>query len=202
MDNIENINGILKAFKISAECKNFMDFKNACFYDLELRPGTRLTQLEKYASEISLALKAASKPRFEVLSDQGIVRCEFIKKRNTEVSLFKLGRSVPRPEGTLTCLLGETLLGEPIWMDLTKNPHLLVAGTTGSGKSTFLHVVIANLLLYPNTQLYLIDLKNIEFFNYQNFKRVNVVFNYNESISLLEMLCVEMDARYEQIRKK
>lgn len=201
MDNIENINSILKAFKISAECKNFMDFKNACFYDLELKPGTRLTQLEKYASEISLALKATSKPRFEILSDQGIVRCEFIKKRNGEISLFKLGRQVLRPEGNLTCLLGETLLGDPVWMDLTKNPHLLIAGTTGSGKSTALHAIIANMLLYPNTQLYLIDPKNIEFFKYQSFKRVEVVFNYDDSVALLESLCNEMDVRYENIRK-
>ncbi len=200
MDNIDNINGILKAFKISAECTNFMDFKNAFFYDLELKPGTRLSQLEKYASEIALALKSNSKPRFEVMSAQGIVRCEFVKKRNETIELFKLGRSIPRPEGNLTCLLGETLQGEPIWMDITKNPHMLVAGTTGSGKSSILHSIIANMLLYPNVDLYLIDPKNIEFFKYQSIKKIKVAFNYDDSVDMIESLCVEMDNRYHRIR--
>lgn len=200
MDNIENINGILKSFKISATCTNYMDFKNACFYDLELKPGTRLTQLEKFSSEISLALRAPSKPRFEVMTDKGIVRCEFVKKRSEEVSLFRLGRRATRPEGTLTCLLGETMLGEPLWIDLVQNPHMLVAGTTGSGKSTVLHSIIANMLLYPNVKLHLIDPKNIEFFKYQSMKKVNVVFNYNEAVDLLDSLCVEMDRRYGLIR--
>lgn len=201
MDNIQNINNILNSFKISAVCKNYLDCSNACFYDLELKPGTRINQLKKYGLEIALALKSFGRPRFEVLAEQGIVRCEIIKKRNEGVSLFSLGNKVLRPLGELTCLLGETLLGEPLWLDLTKQPHMLIAGCTGSGKSTILHLIIANMLLYQNVNLFLIDPKGIEFNKYQNIKNITLAYDYNNSINMLKFLCQEMENRFSLIRE-
>lgn len=202
MDNITKLNSILNAFKISAACRRFHEHKNACFYDIELNPGTRVKDLEKYSTELSLALKAYSKPKIKVLPETGFVRLEYLKSKTNKVSLLDLGRVAIRPTGDLTCLMGETLEGLPLWIDLAKSPHMLVAGSTGSGKSSILHTLIANLLLYPKVEIHLMDPKNIEFFKYSDKKtrRIHVNYSYDECLEDLATLNKEMDRRYSLIK--
>lgn len=203
MTNIENFNLILNSFKIKAICSSFKEHKNAYFYDCELRPGGRIKDFEKFSTELSLALKAYNKPRISVLSEDGIVRLEFLKSKSEPISLLNLAQSVKRPNGKLTCLIGETLDGMPMWLDLVNNPHTLIAGCTGSGKSTLLHLIIANMFLYPNVKLYLMDPKNIEFFKYSSLHNDNlhITYSYTECLNTLQKLNYEMCFRYEMIRK-
>jgi len=67
MNNVEKLNDILKQFKIGATCRNFGEYKNSFYYDLELKPGTRIQNIEKYINELSLILKAPSKPQLDLL---------------------------------------------------------------------------------------------------------------------------------------
>lgn len=203
MDKIEKLNGILSAFKVPATCRKYSQYKNASFYDIELKPGGRIRDLEKYADEFALALKTHAKPRINVLSSTGLIRFEFLSEEGNKVSLLDLGQKAKRPKGDLTCLMGETLSGEPLWIDLAQNPHMLVAGCTGSGKSTVLHTVIANLLMYPTIKIHLMDPKSIEFFKYQDKKvsRINVSYSFEECIETLQHLNDEMDNRYSQAKE-
>lgn len=202
MDNIKKLNTILDSFKINANCLNYFEYKNACCYDIELRPGTRFKELEKYSTELSLALKTYSKLRFNVVSNTGSIRLEYLKSKSDKISLFELAQTSPRPAGDLTCLLGETLDGKPLWLDLAKAPHLLVAGSSGSGKSTLLHSLIANVLLYPTASIFLMDPKSIEFFQYddQKINRIHVDYDYQQCLASLEYLNEEMDRRYLMIK--
>lgn len=202
MEQIQNLNTILSAFKLGAICKNFSEYKNACFYDVELQPGTKVKDIEKYSAELSLALRKSGKPRIIVSSEEGVLRIEFIKGKKEKTSLFHLGQTAKRPKGNLTCLLGETMQGLPMWMDIATNPHLLIAGTTGSGKSTLLHNIIGNLLLYPKVNIYLMDPKNIEFFKYSdaNIPRLHVAHEYEDCVQMIEKLCLEMDNRYKEMK--
>lgn len=204
MNNIEKLNSILDAFKVAAICRDFHEYKNACSYDIELKPGTRLKDLEKYSTEFSLALRTYSKPRINVLPESGVVRFEFLKSKGEKITLCELGQTAIRPSGELTCLLGETLEGTPLWVDLAKNPHMLVAGCTGSGKSTTLHTIIANMLLYPKVQVFLMDPKRIEFFLYddEKIKNTQVVYDFDQCVAMLEFLNEEMDQRYAQIKER
>jgi DNA segregation ATPase FtsK/SpoIIIE, S-DNA-T family len=194
---------ILNAFRIKASCQNTQEYKNAVCYDLVLSPGARLRDIEKYATELSLALKSPSRPRIFPLTEEGVVRLEFLKPRNAQVDLFGFS-DLARPEGKQMLLLGETLEGSPLWFDLMTNPHLLVAGATGSGKSTLLHSIIANLLSNPNTFSFLMDPKNIEFFKYAELPNapIRVSYDYNECLMILEWLCQEMDNRYRLLREQ
>lgn len=203
MNNIEKLNSILDAFKVEAICQDFHEYKNACFYDIQLKPGARLKDLQKYSIEFSLALRSYSKPRINILPQNGVVRFEFLKAKAEKISLAQLGQTAVRPVGDLTCLLGETLEGVPLWVDLSKNPHMLVAGCTGSGKSTTLHTIIANLLLYPKVQVFLMDPKRIEFFQYedQNIKNVHVDYDFEQCVETLKFLNEEMDQRYSLIKE-
>ena len=198
MNKIEKLNGILSAFKIAAVCKDYSEYKSSCFYDIELAPGTKIKDIEKFSSELSLALKKSGKPRVLLASEEGLLRLEFVQKSTEKLPFFELGGGCIRPEGEITCLLGETLHGEPVWLDLVKTPHMLIAGTTGSGKSTLLHTIIANLLMFSEIQVHLMDPKSIEFFQYDNanIPRLNVTYNLDECIAKLQMLNVEMESRY------
>ncbi len=204
MEPVTNLNEILSAFKIDATCKNYSEYKNACFYDVELKPGAKVKDIEKYSTELSLALKKAGKPRVVVSSEEGVLRLEFINSKKEKTSLFELGKISPRPKGTVTCLLGETLYGQPLWLDIVTSPHLLIAGTTGSGKSTLLHNIIGNLLMYPRVNVLLMDPKSIEFFKYAdaNIPQLNVTYDYAECLQVLESLGNEMESRYKDIKDK
>lgn len=203
MDNTEKLNKVFNTFKIAATCTNFFEYKNACFYDVELQPGTRIRDVEKYLNELSFAMRIPGKPALKILSDKGLLRFEFLKPRTNKVDLFQLGYGLPRPNGKLTCLIGETPEGLPLWFDIVSNPHMLVAGCTGSGKSTILHTLIANLLLYPRVSIILMDPKNIEFYKYSDMQldRIKVTYAYDECLEQLEKLCLEMDERYQLIRE-
>lgn len=200
---VQNLNTILAAFKIAASCKSYSEYKNACFYDVELAPGTKVKDVEKYSTELSLALKKASKPRVTISSEEGVLRLEFINANKQKTSLFDLGRTSPRPAGKLTCLLGETLQGQPLWLDIVTSPHILIAGTTGSGKSTLLHNIIGNLLMYPRVKVILMDPKSIEFFKYAeaNIAKLSVSYDYEECLKVLQDLGENMDMRYKEMKE-
>jgi len=204
MWQVENLNSILAAFKIAALCNNFSEYKNACFYDIELKPGAKVRDIEKYSTELSLALKKAGKPRLIISPEEGIIQLEFLNSKREKTSLFDIAYQIERPEGKLTCLLGETLQNDPLWIDIAANPHLLIAGTTGSGKSTLLHTIIANLLLYPKVSIHLMDPKNIEFYKYSeaNLPKLNVAHEFADCLIMIESLCLEMDSRYQKIKER
>lgn len=203
MSHIDTLNKILLAFKIAARCQAAHDLKNATHYDLVLAPGTRIQTLERYATELSLALKSPSKPRVRPFPEQGIVRLEFLKPRTSQLNLFDTNALLSSPPGKLSVLLGETLEGQPLWLDMVNNPHLLVAGCTGSGKSTLLHTMIANLLCRADVYSILMDPKNIEFYRYAEIPnaKLQVNFEFAECMQTLEWLCAEMETRYTWMRQ-
>lgn len=98
-------------------------------------------------------------------------------------------------------LAGVDEIGNPIYKCLSKAPHLLVAGTTGGGKSTFLHQLIITLLLTKSAkelQFFMIDVKRVELNVYKNFPQVSKVeVDADESINLLKQLITETNRRYK-----
>lgn len=95
--------------------------------------------------------------------------------------------------------IGQDTNGKNMYADIAKMPHMLVAGTTGSGKSVFLNTIITSLLM-KNTpddmQLFLIDPKMVEFSKFQSLRYVHCVYEATEAVKLLSALCAEMDNRY------
>jgi S-DNA-T family DNA segregation ATPase FtsK/SpoIIIE len=201
LEQILSLNNILKSLKIKASCVKYSKYKNACFYDLELRPGARVKDIEKYAVELGLLLKKGGKLRIVVDSSNGVIKLEFIEKCQDKTHLFELGNQFKRPQGGLMCLLGETFDGQPIWMDLLKTPHLLIGGTSGSGKSVLLHNIIANVLMYPYVKLYLMDPKNIEFYKYSRMNKIKLSNEFDDCLKNIQELCSEMDRRYLAIKE-
>ena len=202
METIHQFNDILKSFKIQANCVNYQSQENYFYYDLQLAPSTRVKDIQKYGDEISLALRTCGKPSVKIMHEQGLVRLEFVTPRTKILKLFDCFVDATFPDGDLMCLLGQTVEGKYMWMDLAKNPHMIVAGTTGSGKSTLLHNIIANLLYRNNSLMFLLDPKNIEFGAYDNNKirSIKVGYSYSDAIYMLDMLLKTMEYRYELLR--
>lgn len=200
--SITNFNNILSAFKINANCIDHQAVGNYYYYDLRLQPNAKVRDIQKYSDEFSLALKMSNKPNIRVIHDQGVVRLEFATSRTERLNLFQYFTEEDIPDGDLVCLLGQTTTGQKLWMDLAQNPHMIVAGTTGSGKSVLLHNVIANILNYNDAKIILIDPKNIEFSEYdkRNIPNVQVGYTYNEAMMYLESLIGTMESRYKLLR--
>ncbi len=202
MEQIQKFNSILKSFKINATCVDFKSSNNYFFYDLKLGESTRVKSIEKVQDEIALYLQAPSRPSIKVLHKEGIVRLEFIDPSNGAVDLLQAFNQYPKPFYQIPCLLGFKVNGEPLWMDLSQNPHTIVAGTTGSGKTTLLHNIIANVLYYNSGNLHLVDPKNIEFSIYhQRYDSIKVYYDYNSVTNLLSK-CIEiMNYRFSMLKR-
>jgi len=201
MELINEFNKILGAFKIDAQCVNHQQINNYFYYDLKLKNKTKVKDIERYGDELSLALKTPCRPSIKVLHQQGVVRLEFVSPSSTRLNLLDLFTNKGVPNGQINCLLGQNVDGKKVWMDLAQNPHLIVAGTTGSGKSTLIHNVIANIINYNDVDLFLVDPKNIEFSAYENkFSNLEVVNSYSETLNMFNALIETMEFRYERLR--
>ena len=174
---------------------------NYSYFDLRLQHNAKIKDLQKYADEIALALKAPSKPTFKIMHNRGVIRVEFLKARKESLKLFDYFSNTNIPKGTINCLLGQSVEGNKVWMDLSQNPHLLVAGTIGSGKSVLLHNLVANIINYNDVQLFLIDPKQIEFAPYHKKIRAQIYHSYTDTVELLINLLEIMEDRYLKIKE-
>lgn len=201
MESIQQFNKILKSFNIGADCINSQLVDNYFFYDVKLNPHAKVRDIHKFGDEISLALKTPCRPSIKVMHEQGVVRLEFVSPREQPLMLFDYFTNDNVPDGSLVCLLGQTVDGKPLWMDLAQNPHMIVAGTTGAGKSTLLHNIIANLQNYNDCVLCLVDPKKIEFGAYDgHLKNTKVFYTYDDTMVILDSLLEMMEKRYTMMR--
>lgn len=198
---IQHFNKILSSYKINATCINHANIGNYFYYDLRLNSNTRVKDIQKYSDEISLALKTSCKPIIKIIHNEGVIRLEFIKPRLSRLNLFDIIRNDNIPDGEINCLLGQSVDGKPVWMDLSKNPNMIISGTTGSGKSVLLHNIIANLFNYNDTELTLVDPKGIEFVDYKKINaNVDVIHTYDETLRMLNSMISLMEIRYQDLR--
>jgi DNA segregation ATPase FtsK/SpoIIIE, S-DNA-T family len=192
----ENLNNILRSFKVKAECLNHSKVRNVSLYDLRLEPGTRVREIQKFSDEIALSLKAKARPLIKIISELGIVRLEVIDETPFKISYFDEMSYIDIPTGNIPMYLGSSVNGQNIWVDMAKNPHLLIAGTTGSGKSTLLHIIMANAFRL-GIKVCLIDSKNVEFNEYKHFNNVDIASDYLSGLKLINILIEEMENRYK-----
>jgi S-DNA-T family DNA segregation ATPase FtsK/SpoIIIE len=198
MVEINTLNSILKSFKIKAECVRYTKIRNIALYDMLLEPLTRVQHIEKYISEIALALKLKSIPIIRVIPEEGIVRLEAVEEAPHKISFFdKIDKLGIPSDMNVPMYLGSSIYGKEIFTDLSRHPHTLVGGATGSGKSVLLNVIMANALRLLNTDIFVIDTKRIEFEPYKCFGNIKVANDYTEAIKMLQYLNMEMACRYE-----
>lgn len=203
MDIIVEMDEVLRSLKIKGRCKSVRDYRHFRLYDIELNAGQSIKKLESHAREIGLALRSRSVPTIKMIPENGIVQIQITTGTASVIPFEELyERSLPyKPEGLLPFLLGEQADGNSVWLDMATNPHMLVAGSTGSGKSVFLHTLIANVIKRNDISLYLVDPKQgVEFHKYNNICN-SIVYDYESSVQLLLMLTEEVERRYEMFHR-
>lgn len=192
---------ILDDLKIKAKCTFAKQHRHLAFFDIKLLLGTKIRKIESFSREIGLALKSKTHPIITTSSEEGVVKIKVAFENAPMILLNDLKKENKKLNYILPILLGETDTGNPFWIDMAHMPHMLVGGGTGSGKSTFLHVLIANVISYSDVQIYLGDPKQgVEFGIYKD-KAKTIATDYNEIVFMLENLKYIMETRYTILEK-
>lgn len=194
----------LGEFSLPARVVGWQAGPTVTLYKVELPSGVRLARLVGLADDIALSL-AASSVRIAQIPNTSLVGVEIPNKTRTSVLLGDIVEAAgPAP---LEMAIGEDVDGNKICVDLAKMPHLLVAGTTGSGKSISLNGMIMTMLMRATpdqVRMIMVDPKRVEFSLYNGIPHLLVppVTEPKEAASALKWAVAEMERRlkiFEQV---
>jgi len=177
-------------------------------FELQPAPGVKVSQISNLAKDLARALSIISVRVVEVIPGKSTVGLEIPNKSREIIALRELLESKRYREARspLTVALGKDIGGEPIMADLSRMPHLLVAGTTGSGKSVGVNAMILSLLYKATAEevrLILIDPKMLELSVYEGIGHLlaPVVTDMKEASNALRWAVGEMERRYKLMAK-
>ena len=195
----------LGVFDVIARCVGWVPGPTVTLYKLEIAQGTRLNRITKLADDLALALAA---PTIRILAPIPGEKYVGIEVPNSKRSSVTLGDVLPPVDagGPLLLAIGKDVAGESITSDLAKMPHLLVGGTTGSGKSVALNAMLISILMRATpseVRLILVDPKRVEMAQYNEVPHlyVPVVTEAKEAASALAWACAEMDRRLKVLQR-
>lgn len=191
-----NIIEILKNYKIKAE---LIDIKQGAILTqilVKLAPGMKYKSILNRFDDIKREMEVEA---LNIRTIRGLVAFEIPQATKKTIDLLPL-LNEKRPE-SLPLLLGVDTWGAPVWGDLSQMPHLLVAGTTGSGKSVALNCFLISLIKNKTPEelkLLIIDPKRVEFVQYRDsgFLLQNPIIEEYDALAALDCLIEEMERRY------
>ena len=195
----------LKDFNISGEVKNIIQGPVVTSFEVELAAGVRASRVTGIASDLARSLALTSLRVVEVIAGKPYIGIEIPNKSKETVKLIELVQSDDYQTNNLALAMamGKSLEGKPIIADLAQAPHMLVAGTTGSGKSVLINAILLSFLLkYTPSELRLviIDPKIVEFTLYIDIPHLitPVVTDMpSEALPALSWCVAEMERRYQ-----
>jgi DNA segregation ATPase FtsK/SpoIIIE, S-DNA-T family len=205
--NARLLEGVLEDFGVRGEIINVRPGPVVTLYELEPAPGIKSSRVISLADDIARSMSAIS-ARVAVIPGKNAIGIELPNVNRETVLLRELLASTDY-DGTkakLPLSLGKTIGGEPVVADLAKMPHLLVAGTTGSGKSVSINTMILSLLyrLTPEEcRLIMIDPKMLELSVYDGIPHLlaPVVTDPRKAVVALKWTVREMEGRYKKMSK-
>jgi S-DNA-T family DNA segregation ATPase FtsK/SpoIIIE len=196
----------LASFGVIAKVTHIERGPSVTRYEVTPAKGVKVSAIKTLADNIQLTLAAQSIRIEAPIPGKSAVGIEVPNSAVSTVSVREILDYVPRGEGKLFFALGKDITGRPIVGDLTRMPHLLVAGATGAGKSVCLNVIITSLLATctpDQVQLLLIDPKRVELTSYNGIPHLikECITDPKLAAGALFELTREMDARYELFAK-
>jgi len=184
-------------------------------YEIVPAPGVRISKIKNLEDDIALSLAALGIRIIAPIPGRGTIGIEVPNQRPEVVSMYSILRSAKFQESKfdLAIALGKTISNETFVVDLTKMPHLLVAGATGQGKSVGLNAIITSLLYKKHPaqlKFVLVDPKKVELTLYNKLERhflaklpdteEAIITDTQKVINTLNSLCIEMDSRYDLLK--
>jgi len=205
--NARMLEGVLDDFGVRGEIINVRPGPVVALYELEPAPGIKSSRVIGLADDIARSMSAVS-ARVAVIPGRNVIGIELPNVRRETVYLRELlaSQAYEKSGQTLALALGKNIGGEPILADLARMPHLLIAGTTGSGKSVAINTFILSLLyrLKPDQcRLIMIDPKMLELSVYEGIPHLlaPVVTDPRKAIVALKWAVREMEDRYRKMSK-
>lgn len=195
-------------------------------YEFKPAPGVKVNQIANLSDDLALAMQAHRIRILAPIPGKGVVGIEIPNRHRSMVMLKPLltSREFSQSGGRLTMALGKSITGEPYMADLAEMPHLLVAGSTGSGKSVCLNTIITSLLYHLGPQdlhFIMIDPKRIELSVYRGIPHLQfqyrieseagkavtrsiegVVTDPQEVLQVFRLAVSEMDSRYRILARE
>ena len=193
----------LQEFRIKASVMNATQGPVVTLFEVDLAPGIKASKVTGIASDLARSLRMDSCRVIEVLPGKSYIGIEVPNKKRTTVRLIELLRDPSyTQEGTLNMAMGTSISGKVVISDLAKAPHMLVAGTTGSGKSVLMNSIMLSLLFRhtpDELRLVLIDPKQVELANYSDIPHLlsPVITDMTEATTALAWCVEEMERRYK-----
>jgi len=205
--NARVLEGVLDDFSVRGEIINVRPGPVVTLYELEPAPGIKSSRVIGLADDIARSMSAVS-ARVAVVPGRNAIGIELPNQRREMVYLRELlaCEDFKASKHKLAIALGKTIGGEPVIVDLARMPHLLVAGTTGSGKSVAINTMILSLLyrLKPEEcRLIMVDPKMLELSVYDNIPHLltPVVTDPKKAVVALKWAVREMEDRYKKMSK-
>ncbi|MBQ9414771.1 MAG: DUF87 domain-containing protein, partial [Clostridia bacterium] len=201
--NAELLVQTLNEFNISASVVHISRGPSVTRYELQPKAGVKISKITGLADDIALRLAATSVRIEAPIPGKAAIGIELPNQTRATVGLRELIESeeLAQQPGRLAVVLGRDITGQIITADLAKMPHLLIAGTTGSGKSVCTNSMIQSILFRSSPEevrLILIDPKQVEFNVYNGIPHllVPVVTNPRKAVGTLAWALTEMENRY------
>lgn len=194
----------LQEFNVKAAVVNAIPGPVVTRFEVELAAGVKASKVTGISRDLARSLSMASLRVVEVIPGKPYIGIEVPNKQREMVRLIELlnTEKFNDPKAQISMAMGKDIGGNPIITDLARAPHMLVAGTTGSGKSVLVNSMLLSMLLKytPNElRLILIDPKQLELANYNDIPHLltPVVTDMTEAASALSWCVAEMERRYQ-----
>jgi S-DNA-T family DNA segregation ATPase FtsK/SpoIIIE len=173
-------------------------------YELQLAPGTKVSKVAGLKDDLSYALATTEIRILAPIPGKQAVGVEVPNLAPRMVTLGDIFDDLPGTASPLSVWLGKDISGNAVWTDLARMPHLLIAGTTGSGKSGCINTLLTSILLRAtpdDVRMILIDPKRIELNFYESIPHLltPVVSSPKEASAVLQNVVAEMERRYERL---
>ena len=219
-NNKERIKTVLRNFRVEIMPNTKATIgPTITLYEITPAPGIRISTIRNLEDDIALSLSALGIRIIAPIPGKGTSGIEVPNAKPQMVSMESIlnSRKFQETDYELPMALGKTITNEVFIADLTKMPHLLVAGATGQGKSVGLNAIITSLLYKKHPaelKLVMVDPKKVEFNLYSPIvnhflaqvegnedKEEPIITDVNKVIQTLKSLCLEMDQRYDLLKK-
>ncbi len=211
--NKNRIVDVLRSFGVEISSIKATVGPTITLYEITPASGVKISRIRNLEDDIALSLAALGIRIIAPIPGKGTIGIEVPNAKQNIVSMESILNSKKFQESTmeLPCAMGKTITNEVFMFDLTKAPHLLVAGATGQGKSVGLNAILTSLLYKKHPaemKIVLVDPKMVEFSIYRTISKHflaalpeqaddPIITDTSKVVRTLQSLCVEMDARYE-----
>ena len=207
--NIEILERVIKDFGIIGKVVEVNTGPTVTQYELEIQSGTKLSKITSINKEISLALAKKDVRIQAPIPGKSTVGIEIANDKTTAVTLREILETIPKANASNKLLvgLGKNIMGKTIFAEIDKTPHLLVAGSTGSGKSVCINCIIASILMRAKpdeVKLVMVDPKKVELNMYNGIPHLMmpVVTDPKKASVALQKIVGEMEHRYDLFEEK